>query len=639
MKYAVVLVLFLLVSNPVFAQADYIKHKVAKKETVADIARKYKVTPYDIYRLNPDAKNGIKENSVLLVPKQSKPEAAAPVAEQPTKVANTIHEVQAKETLYSLAKKYNVSVDELKKANGATVDNGLQIGQKVIIPVKGSAVKVAAAKAEEVVKTAEKKNPPSYFYHTVAAGETKYSIAKQYGMSLQLLETLNPEVKDKLPLGYKLKLDKNAIVAKETQPETQVVIPASAEYIMYKVQPKETLYSLTKRTGLTEAQLIALNPELKEGLKEGMEIKLPGGTTVASDKTKTDLTSSLRKSTPKQIALLLPFNLAKTESDTLRMQRLRNEKFLNMTLDFYTGALMAIDSARVLGIPVKVKVLDSKEGRNTSDVAALKSSLTGMNAVIGPFFQGNVEAAAAMLPGIPVISPLSKESGKAYSNLFQSVPAADRVKSAMLDYLRTKDGSVIAVVDAKKASSRQLIKAQYPDAKFLDGAVTDASAKTLLSKDKLNYVIMETENTNMILNTTKVLAALLPEYRIQLVVLDKTDALDHDEIPINRLLELKMLYPSVTNDAPNNANAAVFNRMFKEKNGVFPNQFATRGFDVTFDVIVRLFQDAPFDEVMDTKATEQVENRFEYVSQNGGNYNNGVFIMQYAEGFNVIPAE
>lgn len=641
MKYPVLLLLFLtLFCNPVFAQ-DYIKHKVTKSETVADIAKKYRVTPYDIYRLNPDAKNGIKENTVLLVPKQSKPEPAEPVKEKSTKLANTVHEVQAGETLYSLAKKYNVSFDDIKKANEGSAGDALKIGQKVIIPIKGNPVAVQVKEA----KKAEGKTPqPSYFYHTVAAGETKYSIAKQYGMSLQVLEALNPEAKDTLSIGQKLKLDKNAVIAKEVKEEPAPMPEKMPEfvqdlYIDYQVKPKETLYSLSKMARMTEEQLMVLNPELRNGVKEGMIIKMRIGTGAgAPGAAVANLATTLKKDTQKEIAILLPFNITKTESDTTRINRLRNEKFLNMTLDFYAGALMAIDSAKTLGLPLKVKIYDSKETKNSTEVASIKSSLMSANAVIGPFFQSNVETTAAMLGNIPVISPLSKESGKAYSNLFQSVPSPDRVKSAVLEYLKTKDGNVVAIVDSKKASSRQLIKKDYPEARFLDGAVTDASVQGVLSKDKINYVILETESINMVVNATKVLAAAQAEYQIQLVVLDRTDALEHDEVPLDRLTKLKMIYPSVTNDSDTPAGA-VFSKMYKQKNGTFPNQFATRGFDVTFDVILRLFQEEGFAETVANKATEQVENKFVYDAVNGGNYNGGVYILYYDEDLSVKQAQ
>ncbi|MHA3788620.1 amino acid ABC transporter substrate-binding protein [Flavobacterium hauense] len=634
MKYLVIFIFSLaLLSTPSYAQ-DYKKHKVEKGETVASIAKIYKITPYDIYRLNPDAKNGLKENTTLLIPNSIKAPQVAPVKEKPTKVANTIHEVQPKETLFSLAKKYDVSVDDIKKANGATLDNGLQIGQKVIIPIKGSGV-AAQVKAEK--KAEAKPNYPSYMYHVVEKGETKYSIAKEYGMTIQLLDELNPEVKDTLPLGYKLKLDKNAIVKKEDA--KPAVAPAQQEYSSYEVQPKETLYSLTKRTGLTEDQIIALNPEVKDGLKDGMVLKLPKGVNTtfvadASTKSVSGLISTLKKSETKELALLLPFHISRIESDTIRAKLLRSDKFLNMTLDFYAGAMMAIDSAKVLGLPLKVKILDSKESKTSSDVSAQAPGLAGMDAIIGPFFPNNVETLASLLAtkGVPVISPLSKEEAKPHANLYQSVPTSETVRGAMLDYLKTKNGNLIAVVDAKKNSSRQFITSNLPAVKFAslntDGTIMVDALKAMLVKDRINYVILETERIGMILGTTKALTDALADYQIQLVVLERYDTFDTDELPLTRLTNLKMLYPSVTNDS-DTPGSLLFAKVFREKNNVMPNQYATRGFDLTFDTILRLFQPENFKEVTAEKASEQVENKFAYASVKGGNYNTGVYILYY----------
>lgn len=638
MKYLVILFFSLaMLSTPAYAQ-DYKKHKVEKGETIASIAKKYKITPYDIYRLNPDAKNGIKENTTLLIPGASKAPTAEPVKEQPTKIANTIHKVVAKETLFSLARQYNVSVDDIKKANGTALDNGLQIGQEVIIPVKGSSG--VAAQVKVVKEEEKKKNAPSYMFHVVETGETKYSIAKHYGMSLQLLEELNPEVKDTLPLGFKLKLDKNAIVEKEE------AAPVKQEYSTYTVQPKETLYSLTKKADVTEEQLLSLNPDLKEGLKEGMILKLPKGKSVTTNGdlivssgagapgSISSLSSTLKKSQQKELALLLPFNMSRIESDTVRSKLLRTDKFMNMTLDFYAGALMAIDSAKVLGLPLKIKILDAKETKSSSDVTALSGSLSGMDAVIGPFFPGNVESLASLLAskGVPVISPLSKEESKPYANLFQSVPTTETVRGAILNYLKTKGGNNIAVVDAKKASSKQFIKANLADVKFAplsaDGTISVDGLKALLVKGRVNYVILETERIGMVLGTTKTLVEALAEYQIQLVVLERYDTFEHDELPLIRLTNLKMLYPSVTNDS-DRPQSETFGRLYKEKNGAMPNQYATRGFDLTFDTILRLFQEDGLKEVMAEKASEQVENKFSYAVQGGGNYNTGVYILYY----------
>ncbi|WP_294821549.1 LysM peptidoglycan-binding domain-containing protein [uncultured Flavobacterium sp.] len=635
MKYLATLVLLLALSFSAHAQ-DYKKHTVKKGETVSAIAKQYQVTPYDINRLNPDAKNGLREGATLLIPVSGK---TVKVKDVPTKVANTIHMVEPKETLYSLSKKYGVTVEDIQKANGESVKDGLKEGQQVIIPVKGSGV---AAQVKAAEKADAKKGINAYIYHIVEAGETKYSIARKHGITVQLIEELNPSVKDTLPLGYNLKLVDNNVV------KGQVAPVAGQSYTEYVVQPKETMYSILKRTGLTEAELLKLNPELKDGLKDGMTLRLPSDKAVAlndapvraASGTVTDLAKTLKKSEQKEIALLLPFNMARMQSDTIRRQLLRNDKFLNMTLDFYAGAMMAIDSAKVMGLPLKVRIYDSKESRNGSDVNGLASSLAASDAVIGPFFQSNAENAAALLASkkIPVISPLSRDAGKPYSNLFNSIPQADEVKMAMVNYLKDKNGNVIVVVDPKKASAREFIKANYPDAHFIEGTPTDAILRSHLVKDKINYVILESENTGMVLTTTKLLVTLLADHQVQLVVPEITDALENDEMPMDRLAKLKMLYPSVTKEN-DSQEAAIFRRVFKEKNGIMPNQFATRGFDVTFDTILRLFQQEGFAEGTAAITSEQVENKFSYAEEKGGNYNTGIYIMQYDEGLTIKQAQ
>jgi hypothetical protein len=198
------------------------------------------------------------------------------------------------------------------------------------------------------------------------------------------------------------------------------------------------------------------------------------------------------------------------------------------------------------------------------------------NAVIGPFFPANVENTASLLveKSIPVISPLSREETKPFINLYQSVPTEETVRRAMLDYLRAKAGNVIAVIDAKKGSSKEFIKQHYPSAAFAglnaDGSIIVDGLKRMLVKDKMNYVILDTERMGMVLSTTKALADALPDYQIQLVVLERYDIFDNDELPLTRLTSLKMLYPSVTrsNETP---EAAIFARQFKEKNGIFPS--------------------------------------------------------------------
>lgn len=624
MKYFITVGLAILVfSFNGFSQEKSITHKVEKGETLAQIAIKYNVTPYDIYKLNPDAQAGLKPNSVLLIPK--KVNTATTSQAKPNSPAKT-HKVEPKETLFGIEKKYGVSEEALKKANPDLEKLGLQIGQTLVIPSNSVSKTVAPT-------------PDKPVYHLVLPKETKFSIAKQYGMTIEELEKRNPEIIPNLPIGYQL-------LIKGTAPKVAVVVPQKetvkpiipkVNYIAYVVKPKETLYSLSKMAGLSQEELVKLNPALANGVEIGTEIKVPENAAIPKEvevrKTYTSL--SKNSSARKKLVLLLPFNLSKIESDSLNTTatRLKKDKFLNMTLDFYSGALMAIDSAKTLGIPVDVSIFDSQETKTTSNVSNI--DLEGANAVIGPFYQGNVEKTAELLGknNIPVISPLSKDFGMAYPNLYQTIPTSDALKTAMFDYMRAKGGNMIAVVDKKRESVRQYIRENHKDVQFAalqeNGSLSVEGLKSLLVKDKINYVVLETANTVMIKWTMSTMMGAMANHKVQLVILEPNETLDTDEINFENLTKLKLMYPSVSreNESP---EALVFEKEYRKKNRIAPSNFATRGFDLTFDTMMRLSQDKTYQETVESTATEQVDNKFEFYKKEGGGYvNKGIYILNY----------
>jgi hypothetical protein len=336
---------------------------------------------------------------------------------------------------------------------------------------------------------------------------------------------------------------------------------------------------------------------------------------------------------------LLPFNVSKIENDTVNSitARLKKDKFLNMTLDFYSGALMAIDSAKTLGLNVEIKILDSQETKNSSAVASLLKSnnLEESDAIIGPFYQANVEKMAELVlqNQVSVISPLSKENEVKFANIFQAVPNPDAVKNAIFDYMRNKGGNMIAVVDKKKGSVIKFISDYHKDVRFVTltatGGITAESIKSLLVKDKMNYVVMETENTGMIKATLSTLMSAMATYKVQLVILEPNETLDTDEINFSSLTKLKLMYPSVSRENES-SEALIFEKEYKKKNKVYPSVFATRGFDVTFDTLLRLSQGKKFEETTFEVATEQVDNKFDYSKNTTGGYsNNGIYILYY----------
>jgi LysM repeat protein len=618
-------------------------HKVEKGETITQIAQKYNVTPNDIYQLNPDAQSGLKPNSILLIPKSAtKKTTVAPVK---TNLQAKTHLVIAKETLFGIEKKYGVTDEALKKANPFLEKEGLQIGQTLIIPSK------AATKASIATKKPSTVKKEAVVYHEVLAKETKYSVAKKYGITIAELEKKNPEVVSNLPIGYKLiikgnvpKAVKTAAVTeskKETVNPSAVKVTTPINYWNYEVKSKETLYSLSKMFGMSQEELIALNPTMAYGVTEGMTLKIPSTVSMPQESKKeySSLSKKSGNNDRKKIVLLMPFNMNTIEGDTINSTaiRLKKDKFLNMTLDFYAGAMSAIDSAKQLGLAIDVSVFDSQETKNASNVASIikENNLENADAIIGPFYQSNVEKTAELLNlnQVPVISPLSKDIGKSFSNLFQTIPTVLAVKNAMFDYMRSKGGNVIAVIDKKKESVIQYIKENQKDVRFstlnANGTLSSENLKSLFVKDKINYVVMETGNTSMIKATIATMMSAMATYKVQLVILEPNETLDTDEINFVNLTKLKLMYPSMTRDNES-AGALQFEKSFKKINKISPNTFATRGFDITFDTMMRLSQGKTYQETADAMATEQVDNKFEYYKKPDGGYTNkGVYILYY----------
>jgi hypothetical protein len=80
-----------------------------------------------------------------------------------------------------------------------------------------------------------------------------------------------------------------------------------------------------------------------------------------------------------------------------------------------------------------------------------------------------------------------------------------------------------------------------------------------------------------------------------------------------------------------------FANAYKKINNVFPNQYAIRGFDVTFDAILRVLQPEGFEQSATNQGTQYLENKFDYVQRTPAGYENtGVYIMQYQEDYTVL---
>ena len=323
MKYYKILFILAFINfTNVFSQEKLIKHTVKKGETVSAIAQKYQVEPSAIYELNPDCSRTLKLESIILIPRVSSKGIKSKVQ---SKVATleTTHEVQPKETLFGIAKQYEISLEELNVANPELAETGLKAGQKIIIPTKvisnGTLSKKETPKADskkEVVlndkkikSTAESEVfKTTTLTHEVLPSETKFGIAKQYGITVADLDTANPILENEaLKAGQKIRIPvkegtevsqpivKQAevvspikIEVKEKAKEAIVVINKEAveenvATVTHEVIPKETKYGIAKKYGISVADLEAQNPNIVKNLYVGAKLNISGAKVIQED--------------------------------------------------------------------------------------------------------------------------------------------------------------------------------------------------------------------------------------------------------------------------------------------------------------------------------------------------------------------
>ena len=392
--------IFLLTCSTVLLamQQPTIQHTVSKGETIYSLTKRYQITEEVLYRYNPQIRSGLQANAVIEIP-------SVAFQQEPTSFIE--HKVKRKETLFSLAQEYHVSIDQIKKYNSELYARDLNRGEVIRIPVfqKGKQ-KPAEGLVEYIVKPKE----------------GKWRIAQNHGISEAELERINPNMKTVLNEGDIIWVPANKI--------------DSGEYTMYAVQQGEGFFALKRKFNVTEEQLIALNPQLAgQGLKAGMELKLPKkrdaigqGEVSLLDQTAADqlLRESMNVNQPQSLAFVLPFKLEKGAEDSLGSLRskLENDRLVGYAVDFYSGALMALDSAKSMGFNLKVKVLDSEGSESAISKLLAQNTFKGTQWVVGPFLPKvfNTLSSGLLKDSIPVLAPLSNKNIELYDNVFQTLP-------------------------------------------------------------------------------------------------------------------------------------------------------------------------------------------------------------------------
>lgn len=612
---------------------NYSTHQVKKGETIEDIAKRYYVTPFDIYSLNPDAKKGLKPNTILIIPisKAKKPKVTEIKELQGFKK----HKTKRKETLYSISKKYDVAIEDIKKYNTFLYANNLRKGDKLQIPV------FKVTKVEEELDANKT--------YIVQPKEGKWRIAYKFGITIAELEALNPNMGEVLQEGQQIYVPNI---------DTDEVKEIDEKYSYYKVLPKEGFYRLKIKLDLEKEELEALNPGLAEsGLKAGMILKIPFSETKgisAENLESIDLVSRITNYETKHIALMLPFRLNKVEFDSTEETKRSIEKdpYLDASLDFYSGVLMAMDSLKKLGLSVKLDVYDTKYQPTTVARILDDNDFENVNAVIGPLTTKNFNTVAGALRkyNVPVVSPIGTDI-KLYDNVFQTRPSEDLLKEKTINYVKNDSlpKNIVILADSKNMPIANALKREFNAATIVYSRKNkEGKDEYFVTKDDIegalkpgrNVVFLETQNESFISGATSILAALnlkedpeKPEAEKVEILLTTTKfngAFEGDEVNSTHLSKLQFTFATSSKSYSEDDNNA-FIKNYRKTYNLTPNKRAVKGFDLTMDVVLRMVTSEDlFLSANSAPLTAYVENKFAYKKKLfGGYYNDAVYLVKY----------
>lgn len=618
-------------SNAVISDTQISNYEVKRGETKSGLSRRFGVSIAMLEQQNPHIVRMLQAGHIINVDKS--------VRENERVAQQGEHIVVKGETLWGIARNNGISVAQLTAANSNRLSEFLQIGQTLIIPDKNSVINNSG---EYIVKR----------------GDTKYELARRFNMSIAQLEAKNPHIVDLLMAGHKLDIDNSTVANVETEtPDTNNNNEGSfseVEYRDYVIQPQETLFGLSRKAGMTIDEFTTLNPKLLTAVNKGDVIKMPynvvpstgsessntssnNQTVVSTTNKNTALYSGLDTNTATGIYFYTPFSGEELSSPELRQNLLNSNTDYQKYIDFFQGAQIAIDSAKALNLNFDVSLIKKDIAKSKLDI----NSAHQKNALLVPFLDNSSNYPNVISNETTSIIDIESNLASNENNIiYKSIPSNNLQKTSTLKYLTKQNYNVVVVSELEQSRNKELIINTIPDAKFLKvdnaGFFESNALDGVLSQEKTNYIVLDSEKTIVFLNSTTALMSKMSNYNIQLVVLDSTLLPKQSEVSDMRYRILKLIFPSVTN--PKNANTysafeSNYETIFDEK----PSRHAMIGFEVTLDILLRLSQNKPFEDTIDSVISEHPHLKFDYQKTDDSNYSNtGIYIMQYKSDEGII---
>lgn len=503
-----------------------------------------------------------------------------------------------------------------------------------------------------------------YFMHTVEAGQTVYSIAKAYEINPKDLIFENPEVVDGVALNQVLKIPVKTGKKPAATIENKSAVTPSTNFSIHTVEKQQTLYSISKMYAVNIDEITKANPEIADGLKIGMQLKIPQASAPnalpavkvgAKEEPETEATEKVVVVTEKNfsIALLLPFNT--DDIDTTKFEKNTKTAIPSKSyaaIEFYEGFQTAMDSLKNKGLHLKLYAFDAPNDSLRIVSLLEKPQLRKMDMLVGPFHNmpAALVAAYAKRNHIPNVIPYAQQNKLLLGNPYAIKVSAssgtqiDAVAEFILTHYKKQNILVLHNALFKEKSSVQVFKEKLNTELGKDSIneviFKTAGAKGLqakLSSTKDNIIFIPSNDQAFVTSLVNSLRTLKKDYKIILFGMESW--ISFDNLDINTIQDLQLHLPSSNAIRYDDFASIEMMKKYRNKFKTDPSKYAFQGYDCGM-YFVSLLENQGKDFV--AKLPENKKNglqcNFQFIETavESGYENKSVFILQYKD-FSLSP--
>lgn len=501
-----------------------------------------------------------------------------------------VHTVEAGQTLYSLAKAYDVSTAAIVHYN-PLVAGGLKAGQVLKIPAVGiTQPKMSARKMNRL-----------FDEHEVKQGETVYSISRMYAVPVATLLEDNVALDPThLAIGQVVlirkdqKGDGNERQTMEQLNEYKDALNSvSTDYVYHLVAHGETLYSLSKLYGIPQEQLIEWN-SLTDGLKAGTMIRVgiaEQQTPPTGDQTNSEV------QTPNEVEQPPVFeNVEITTSESSNHARialmlpLRTDGASSVSyLEFYQGFLLGMEDLKAEGLSFTLDLYNSARSDAAMEQIVSDYNFEGTDLIVGPVYDNELKAVLpyAIENRVAVVSPLAAADSLHAPVLFAMAPSEMSKVEKMRAMFSAEDNIVLVYGSSNDTEFEAEVKEALAGVPYhtYNHTAKEVPASLFKSESRNTYVVMARNE----LEVDKILAALssahnnlvsrsqLHSATVNVVGSSRWNRFNN----IDRNLFFKMGVSYVTSYLAKRGNSVIneFDGRYIEAYQSLPSMYSYRGYD------------------------------------------------------------